>query len=53
MVADALEFDEEAVDADELKVIANQSISADRASKEETGAFDYPFLYHHMVYRRG
>ena len=34
MVANALEFDEEAVNADELKIIANQSISADRASKE-------------------
>ena len=41
MVANALEFDEEAVDADELKVIANQSISVDRASKEETRAFGY------------
>ena len=44
MVANVLEFDEEAVDVDELKVIANQSISAGRASKEETGAFDYLFL---------
>ena len=33
MVVDILEFDEEAVNTDELKVIANQSISADRASK--------------------
>ena len=44
MVANALEFDEEAVNADEFKVIANQSISVDRASKEETGAIDYLFL---------
>ncbi|WP_049903804.1 helix-turn-helix domain-containing protein [Halococcus agarilyticus] len=44
VVANALEFDEEAVDADELEDTARQSIFADRATDEEAGAFDDLFL---------
>ncbi|WP_273837552.1 hypothetical protein [Halococcus sp. PRR34] len=40
VVATTLEFDEEAVDADELEGIASETIFADKATAEEAGAFD-------------
>ena len=39
-VADAVDFDEAAVDADEFEKTANQPVFADRATDEEAGAFD-------------
>lgn len=39
-VADALEFDEEAMDTDEFEETMDQSVFADRATDEEAGAFD-------------
>ena len=40
MVADAVDFDEAAVDTDKFEETANQSVFADRATDEEAGAFD-------------
>ena len=39
-VADAVDFDEETVDAGEFEETASQSVFADRATDEEAGAFD-------------
>jgi hypothetical protein len=40
VVANALEFDEGAVDAGDLEDTASQSVFEDRATDEEAGAFD-------------